>query len=73
MALAFTADSMEILILSILTPALHCEWNLSDTQQAALYGIVYLGKKWAHSPRLCELLYIYASQEWCSHLHIGEV
>ncbi len=45
MALAFTADSMEILILSILTPALHCEWNLSDTQQAALYGIVYLGRK----------------------------
>ncbi len=42
-ALAFMADSMEILILSIISPDLHCEWHISGFQQATLTTVVFLG------------------------------
>ncbi len=42
-ALGYMADSMEILILSILSPALHCEWGISGVQQATLTTVVFLG------------------------------
>jgi len=32
--LCWMADSMEMTILSILSPALHCEWHISRYQQA---------------------------------------
>jgi hypothetical protein len=32
--LCWMADSMEMTILSILSPALHCDWNLTQYQQA---------------------------------------
>ncbi|KAL1129933.1 hypothetical protein AAG570_012877 [Ranatra chinensis] len=37
------ADSMEMTILSILSPALHCEWHISRYQQALTTTIVFLG------------------------------
>ena len=30
------ADSMEVMILSILSPALHCDWGISQYKQAML-------------------------------------
>ncbi|KPJ11124.1 Synaptic vesicle 2-related protein [Papilio machaon] len=41
--LCWMADSMEMTILSILSPALHCEWNISKYQQALTTTIVFLG------------------------------
>ena len=41
--LAWMADSMEMMILSILAPALHCSWNLSGWQQAILTTVVFAG------------------------------
>jgi hypothetical protein len=34
--LAWMADAMEIMILSILSPALYCEWGISPIQQVPL-------------------------------------
>ena len=39
------ADAMEMMILSILSPALHCHWHISQVQQANLTTFVFLGKK----------------------------
>ena len=33
--LCWMSDSMEIMILSILSPALHCEWHISQYHQAS--------------------------------------
>ncbi|XP_063534120.1 synaptic vesicle 2-related protein [Cydia strobilella] len=41
--LCWMADSMEMTILSILSPALHCEWNISKYQQALTTTVVFLG------------------------------
>lgn len=41
--LCWMADSMEMTILSILSPALHCEWNITRYQQALATTIVFLG------------------------------
>ncbi|KAF9418726.1 hypothetical protein HW555_004554 [Spodoptera exigua] len=41
--LCWMADSMEMTILSILSPALHCEWNISKYQQALTTTIVFMG------------------------------
>ena len=42
---AFVADAMEMMILSILGPALRCtEWRISQYDQALLTTIVFLGK-----------------------------
>ncbi len=41
---AFMADAMEVMILSILGPALVCEWKISDYDQASLTTVVFLGK-----------------------------
>jgi MFS family permease len=37
------ADAMEMMILSILAPALHCTWLLNDWQQALITTVVFLG------------------------------
>ncbi|PSN40657.1 hypothetical protein C0J52_15745 [Blattella germanica] len=36
-------DSMEMTILSILSPALHCDWHITRYQQALTTTIVFLG------------------------------
>ncbi|CAH0714415.1 unnamed protein product, partial [Brenthis ino] len=41
--LCWMADSMEMTILSILSPALHCEWNISKYQQALTTTVVFMG------------------------------
>jgi hypothetical protein len=41
--LCWMADSMEVMILSILSPALHCDWGLSQYSQAFLTTVVFLG------------------------------
>ncbi len=41
--LCWMADSMEIMILSILSPALHCEWGTNQYRQAFLTTVVFLG------------------------------
>lgn len=42
---AWIADAMEMMILSILSPALHCSsWHISDYQQAFLTTFVFIGK-----------------------------
>lgn len=37
------ADSMEMTILSILSPALHCHWHITRYQQALTTTVVFLG------------------------------
>jgi MFS family permease len=37
------ADAMEMMILSILAPALHCDWLLEDYQQALITTFVFCG------------------------------
>lgn len=41
--LCWMADSMEMMILSILSPALRCHWGLSDVQVASITTIVFTG------------------------------
>ncbi|XP_049942371.1 synaptic vesicle 2-related protein [Schistocerca serialis cubense] len=41
--LCWMADSMEMTILSVLSPALHCEWHISRYQQALTTTVVFLG------------------------------
>lgn len=41
--LCWMADSMEMTILSVLGPALHCDWNITRYQQALTTTIVFLG------------------------------
>ncbi|CAG0915694.1 unnamed protein product [Notodromas monacha] len=41
--LCWMADSMEMMILSILAPALHCEWGLSQWRQAFMTTMVFMG------------------------------
>ncbi|KAI0239633.1 Synaptic vesicle 2-related protein [Lamellibrachia satsuma] len=41
--LIWMADAMEMMILSILAPALHCDWGLSSWQQAMLTTVVFAG------------------------------
>lgn len=41
--LCWMADSMEITILSVLGPALHCDWGITRYQQALTTTVVFLG------------------------------
>jgi len=41
--LAWMADAMEMMILSILAPALHCDWKINGWQQALLTSVVFAG------------------------------
>ncbi|OXA60411.1 synaptic vesicle 2-related protein [Folsomia candida] len=41
--LCWMADSMEMMILSILSPALHCEWGINEYKQAFLTTAVFFG------------------------------
>jgi hypothetical protein len=37
------ADAMEMTILSILSPALHCDWWISSYEQALITTVVFCG------------------------------
>lgn len=37
------ADAMELMLLSVLSPALACEWNISAVQQASIMMVVFSG------------------------------
>ncbi|XP_030388275.1 synaptic vesicle 2-related protein [Scaptodrosophila lebanonensis] len=41
--LCWMADSMEMTILSIIGPAMFCEWNITKYQQASVTTVVFLG------------------------------
>uniref|UniRef100_A0A0N5C2P0 MFS domain-containing protein n=1 Tax=Strongyloides papillosus TaxID=174720 RepID=A0A0N5C2P0_STREA len=41
--LAWMADSMELMILSIISPALECEWGISSVEQAMITTVVFSG------------------------------
>lgn len=41
--LCWMADSMEMTILSILSPSLHCDWHITRYQQALTTTVVFLG------------------------------
>lgn len=41
--LCWMADSMEMTILSVLGPALHCDWGITRYQQALVTTVVFLG------------------------------
>ncbi|KAL2092798.1 hypothetical protein ACEWY4_012596 [Coilia grayii] len=41
--LSWMADAMEMMILSILAPQLHCEWRLPSWQVALLTSVVFIG------------------------------
>ncbi|CRL08603.1 CLUMA_CG021238, isoform A [Clunio marinus] len=41
--LCWMSDSMEMTILSVLGPALHCDWGISRYQQAMVTTVVFLG------------------------------
>ncbi|CAH1111271.1 unnamed protein product [Psylliodes chrysocephalus] len=71
--LCWMADSMEMTILSILSPALHCDWQISRYQQALTTTVVFLGMMlsstfWGnlsdrygrkHALKLCAILLFY--------------
>lgn len=40
---AWMADAMEMMILAILSPALHCDWQLTGFQEAAITTVVFCG------------------------------
>lgn len=40
---AWMADAMEMMILSILSPALHCDWQINEWKQALITTIVFCG------------------------------
>lgn len=44
MGFANLADAMEMMILSILAPALQCSWHITEVQQATITTVVFLGK-----------------------------
>ena len=46
--LCWMADSMEMMILSILPLALQCEWGINHYRQAFLTTIVFIGELRAH-------------------------
>uniref|UniRef100_A0A0K2TF05 Major facilitator superfamily (MFS) profile domain-containing protein n=1 Tax=Lepeophtheirus salmonis TaxID=72036 RepID=A0A0K2TF05_LEPSM len=41
--LCWMSDSMEMMVLSILSPALHCEWGIDQMGQAFLTTVVFIG------------------------------
>ncbi|KAI6188264.1 Synaptic vesicle 2-related protein [Aphelenchoides besseyi] len=41
--LAWMADAMEMMILSILSPALYCEWEITAVEQAMITTVVFSG------------------------------
>ena len=42
--IAYMADAFEMLLLSMLGPALACQWDISDYQQASLTTVVFIGQ-----------------------------
>lgn len=50
--LCWMADAMEMMILSILSPALYCSWGISSVQQASISTVIL------SLPKLCGILLI---------------
>ncbi|GFN92729.1 synaptic vesicle 2-related protein [Plakobranchus ocellatus] len=46
---AWMADAMEMMILAILSPALHCEWRLEGWQEAFITTVVFCGMMFSSS------------------------
>lgn len=46
--MAYMADTMEIMVLSILAPALSCEWSIEPWEEAFMTSIVFFGKLLTH-------------------------
>ena len=47
------ADAMEMMILSILSPALHCDWQIDSWKQALITTVTILGcfvSTWKNEP-----------------------
>ena len=44
--IAYMGDSVEMLLLSMLGPALACQWDISDYQQASLTTVVFIGQRY---------------------------
>jgi hypothetical protein len=42
MGFAYMADSMEMMVLSILGPALSCEWMISNNDKALMTSVIYI-------------------------------
>jgi len=55
--LAWMADAMEMMILSILAPALHCDWLLNEWQKALITTVVFCGMMLSGAVwgKLCDL------------------
>ena len=49
------ADSMEMMILAIIGPALHCAWHLSEWDQTILTVSVFLGKYLIYYQIICKI------------------
>jgi hypothetical protein len=45
MGFANLSDAIEMMILSILAPALHCHWQITKVEQATITTVVFLGNK----------------------------
>ena len=41
--LLWTADAMEVMILSVLSPAVKCQWDLSGAEEAVITSVVFAG------------------------------
>jgi len=48
--MAWMADAMELMILSIIAPALRCEWKLSTVKEAFISTVVFIGMMCSSSP-----------------------
>lgn len=55
--LAWMADAMEMMLLSILAPALHCDWLLNEWQKASITTVVFMGMMLSGAiwGKLCDL------------------
>ena len=42
-SLLLLADAMEMMILSVLSPAVKCQWSLSSTEEAIITSVVFIG------------------------------
>ena len=61
--MAYIADAMEMMLLSVLAPALHCHWQITQLQQASLTTVVFLGKFVLNAvPRRHRLCFDFAKQ-----------
>jgi MFS family permease len=41
--LLWLADAMELMLLSVLSPAVQCEWGLTKSEEATITSVVFVG------------------------------